>query len=76
MPLPSRDERAAVRDKALKDQQKRNAEAFAANGYAEHDAEVAKTAKATRARAQVAASSGSRPGSRRILPPASKKAEK
>ena len=76
MPVSSRDDRAAARDRALKDQQKRNAEAFAANGYAEHDPEVAKAAKATRAKAQAAASSGSRPGSRRILPPASKKAEK
>lgn len=75
MPLPSREDKALARQNALKAQQQRNAAAFKANAYGEHDAEAAKAAKAKRAKTATSAPAR-RPGSSRTASFPHKKADK
>ena len=75
MPIPTRDERLAVRDKQLKHQQKRSGEAWKFNKFAEPDAAAVKAARDDRQKAQKAKADAkpksSRPGSSRTVPKSS-----
>lgn len=75
MPIPSREEKLAARAKNVAHQQKRAAEAWKFNKYADISAEEIKSARAERQKAQKARADAkpksSRPGSSRTVPPSS-----
>ena len=75
MPVPTREDRLAARDKNLKHQQKRNAEAWKFNKFAEPDPAAVKAARDERQKAQKARAEAkpksSRPGSSRTVPKSS-----
>lgn len=75
MPIPSREEKLAARAKNVAHQQKRAAEAWKFNKYAEPDASAVKAARDERQKAQKARADAkpksSRPGSSRTVPQSS-----
>ncbi len=69
MPIPSRADRAAVRDGLLKEQLKRNAESYAENGFGDHDADAAKASRAKRKRGQQQQAAPAGDSSLRVVTP-------